>query len=133
LRTNHFIYNENINAAYLNTNKEWEQFGVQVGLRLENTNIKLEQRAVNQPSTNTYSYTQLFPSFAVQYHMTPIHDVGVTLSRRIERPNYQQLNPFRHYIDATTYKEGYPYLNPASFYSVELSHTFKQRFLTTIT
>jgi len=133
LRTNHFIYNENINAAYLNTNKEWEQFGVQVGLRLENTNIKLEQRAINQPSTNTYSYTQLFPSFAVQYHMTPIHDIGVTLSRRIERPNYQQLNPFRHYIDATTYREGYPYLNPASFYSVELSHTYKQRFLTTIT
>lgn len=133
LRTNHFIYTENINAAYLNGNKEWEEFGIQVGLRMENTNIKLEQRAATKPFNTSYSYTQLFPSLAMQYHLTPTHDLGVTFSRRIERPNYQQLNPFRHYIDATTYREGYPYINPASFYSVELSHTFKQKFLTTIT
>ncbi len=129
-RSNHFIYRENINAAYLNASKEWEKFGAQFGLRLENTNINFEQQASNQKFDTSYSYTQLFPSLAFQYHLNKINDIGVTLSRRIERPNYQQLNPFKYFIDKTTYREGYPRLQPASYYSVEISHTYKQRFVT---
>jgi hypothetical protein len=132
-RTNHFIYNENINAAYVNLNKDWKAFSAQLGLRLENTNIEFEQKATTQKFDTSYSYTQLFPSLAFQYHLDKINDIGLTLSRRIERPNYQQLNPFKYFIDRTTYREGYPRLNPASFYSVELSHTFKQKFITTFT
>jgi len=132
-RTNHFIYNENINAPYVNANKDWEKFGVQFGLRMENTNIKFEQKATVQKFDTAYSYTQLFPSLAVQYHVNPSNDLGLTLSRRIERPDYQQLNPFKYFVDKTTYREGYPRLNPASFYSVEISHIYKQRFVTTFT
>jgi hypothetical protein len=127
-RTNHFLYHENINAAYLNANKEWKKWATQVGLRLENTNANWEQRTTHQKYDT--GYTQLFPSVAVQYHALPKHDIGITLSRRIERPNYSQLNPFKFFIDKTTYREGYPYLFPASYYSVELSHTYKQRFIT---
>lgn len=132
-RTNHFVYNENINAAYLNANKSWEKLSAQLGVRMENTNIQFEQKVLTQKFDTSYSYTQLFPSLAVQYHLNEIHDLGITLSRRIERPNYQQLNPFKYFIDKTTYREGYPRLNPASFYSVELQHTYKQRFITTFT
>ncbi|HRO43173.1 MAG TPA: outer membrane beta-barrel protein [Flavipsychrobacter sp.] len=132
-RTNHFIYNENINAAYVNANKDWEKFSGQLGLRLENTNIHFEQKALTQTFDTSYSYTQLFPSFAFQYHLNKINDLGITLSRRIERPNYQQLNPFKYFIDKTTYREGYARLQPASFYSIELQHTYKQRFITTFT
>jgi hypothetical protein len=132
-RTNHFIYNENINAAYLNVNKEAKMFSAQLGVRIENTNIRFEQTAAMQKFDTSYSYTQLFPSLAFQYHLDKINDIGLTLSRRIERPNYQQLNPFKYFIDRTTYREGYPRLNPASFYSMELSHTYKQKFITTFT
>lgn len=132
-RTNHFIYNENINAAYLNVNKDAKMFSAQLGVRIENTNIKFEQTAAMQKFDTSYSYTQLFPSLAFQYHLDKINDIGLTLSRRIERPNYQQLNPFKYFIDRTTYREGYPRLNPASFYSMELSHTYKQKFITTFT
>ncbi len=127
-RTNHFIYNENINAAYINTNKEWKKWATQIGMRLENTNAKWEQRTTNQNFDT--SYTQLFPSIAAQYHVNQQNDLGLTLSRRIERPGYWQLNPFKYFIDKTTYREGYPYLYPASYYSAELSHTYKQRFIT---
>lgn len=127
-RTNHFIYHENINAAYINTGNEWKKWATQIGLRLENTNANWEQRTTHQKFDT--SYTQLFPSVAVQYHAHPQHDLGITLSRRIERPNYSQLNPFKYFIDKTTYREGYPYLYPASYYSAELSHTYKQRFIT---
>ena len=132
-RTNHFIYNENINAAYVNANKDWEAFSAQLGVRVEQTNIQFEQKAVSQRYDTSYSYTQLFPSLAVQYHLNKLTDIGLTLSRRIERPNYQQLNPFKYFIDKTTYREGYPRLNPASFYSVELQHIYKQKFITTFT
>ncbi len=130
-RSNHFIYDENINAAYLNLNKEWTGWSMQLGLRAENTNASWEQKTTNQQYDT--SYVQLFPSLAFQYHLNPKHGLGLTFSRRIERPNYQQLNPFKYFIDRTTYREGYPYLQPASFYSAELSHTFAQRFVTTFT
>lgn len=130
-RSNHFIYRENINAGYINYNKDWTKWSAQLGLRAENTNVEAEQVTFN--TTYYRNYTQLFPSFAVQRHLNTQHDLGVTLSRRIERPNYQQLNPFKFFIDKTTYREGYPYLNPALSYNVELSHTFKQRFITTLT
>lgn len=130
-RSNHFIYKENINAGYLTLNKEWTKWSTQLGLRVENTNAQWEQKTTNQQYDT--SYTQLFPSLAFQYHLTPKQDLGLTFSRRIERPNYQQLNPFKYFIDKTTYREGYPYLQPASFYSAELSHTFNQRFVTTFT
>ena len=130
-RSNHFVYNENINAGYITFSKDGTMFSTQLGARVENTNANWEQLTTNQKyDTN---YVQLFPSLAVQYHLSPKQDIGLTLSRRIERPNYEQLNPFKYFIDKTTYREGYPYLKPASFYSVELSHTFNQRFVTTFT
>lgn len=130
-RSNHFIYHENINAAYVNMSKDWSKWSTQIGLRAENTRITAEQLTLN--TSFDRNYTQLFPSIAVQRHLNPNNDLGITLSRRIERPNYQQLNPFKFFIDKTTYREGYPYLQPSTSYSAELSHTFKQRFVTTLT
>src|SRR5690606_3266961 len=92
-RSNHFVYRENINAGYVNYNKKWDKWSTQLGLRTENTNVEAEQ--VTLDSTYYTSYTQLFPSMAVQRSLNEKHDVGVTLSRRIQRPNYEQLNPFR--------------------------------------
>jgi hypothetical protein len=128
-RSNHFIYGENINAAYVNLNKDWEKWSTQVGLRAEQTSANWEQITTKQKFDT--SYTQIFPSLAVQRHINKNHDLGITLSRRIERPNYQQLNPFKFFVDKTTYREGYPYLKPGFFYGLELSHVYKQRIITT--
>lgn len=130
-RSNHFLYKENINAGYINLSKDAGKWSGQLGLRLENTNANWHQVTTGQKYDT--SYTQLFPSLALQYHLDAKQDLGITFSRRIERPNYQQLNPFKYFIDKTTYRAGYPYLQPASFYSVELSHTFNQKLVTTFT
>lgn len=129
-RSNHFIYKENINAGYVNMNKEWEKWSTQIGLRVENTNVTAEQ--ITLDSTYLTNYTQLFPSFAVQHAIDDKNDLGLTLSRRIQRPNYQQLNPFKYFIDNTTYRAGYPYLRPALTYAIEASHIFKKKFMTTL-
>ncbi len=129
-KTYHFIYNENINAAYVNFSKDWPKWSTQIGIRAEQTVAKGED--LTSDSTFRRNYIQPFPSLAVQRHITPDNDLGITLSRRIERPNYEQLNPFKFYLDPTTYKAGYPYLNPALSYAVELSYVYKQKFITTL-
>ncbi|MBX2905361.1 MAG: TonB-dependent receptor [Taibaiella sp.] len=131
-RTNYFIYHENINAAYLNFNKDWTKWSAQLGLRGEQTIADGHAKWPGGDSSFTRNYAQLFPSFAVQRHVNDNNDLGVTLSRRIERPNYDQLNPSAYYLDPTTYKAGDPYLRPALSYATELSYTYKQRLITTL-
>lgn len=130
-KSNHFLYDENINAAYVNANKKWTKLNVQLGLRLENTIAKGEQLS-EVPTDKKFdrNYTQLFPSAAMNYSLNKKHDLGVSVSRRINRPSYNQLNPFKNFLDPSTYAAGNPYLRPELSYSFELTHTFDQRFIT---
>lgn len=127
-RSNHFIYHENINALYVNASKDWTKWSVQLGLRVEQT-IADGHQLVND-SRFDRNYAQLFPNLAVTRHLNAQHDLGLTLSRRIDRPTYQQLNPFRNYLDPSSIHEGNPYLNPAFTYVAELSHIYMGRFIT---
>lgn len=129
-KSNHFIYEENINAVYANASKDWTKWSAQAGVRLEQSIAHGVQKVDN--SNFDKQYAQLFPSLALQRHINADNDLGLTLSRRIERPSYDQLNPFKFYLDPTSYKEGNPYLNPSLTYSVELSHTYKSKFVTAL-
>ena len=129
-KSNHFIYKENINAAYVNAAREFGKWSVQLGLRLENTNISGDQLADGRSFDD--SYTQLFPSALISYALHPKHSLDLNYSRRIQRPGYDQLNPFRFYIDHTTYKEGNPYLIAQTTHSFELTHAFNQKIFTTL-
>nr|WP_294905555.1 TonB-dependent receptor [uncultured Lacibacter sp.] len=122
-KTNHFYYDENINAAYANYKKEFKKFDLQIGLRAENTNVKTKQ--VKGNITWDSSYTQLFPSAFFNYKLKEDHTLGVSVSRRIDRPNYSQLNPFLFLIDVTTYSTGNPSLLPQFTWSYELNYTMK--------
>jgi hypothetical protein len=121
-RSNHFIYSENINAAYLNYSKEFKKLGIQLGLRAEHTNANGKQILTGQ--TFHRNYAQLFPSIFFDYKFNDKHGLNLSLSRRIDRPAYQQMNPFRKLIDATTYAEGNPYLLPQISYNSELTYSF---------
>jgi hypothetical protein len=129
-KSDHFIYYENINAAYVNASKDWKKYSAQFGLRAEQTIVSGLELITGE--TFEKKYVHLFPSFAVQDHLNADNDLGVTLSRRIERPGYDDLNPYKFFVDPSTYKVGNPYLNPALTYSGELSHVYKQRFITTL-
>jgi ferric enterobactin receptor len=109
-KTNHFRYNENITAAYITINKTIKKLSVQAGLRGEQTIAKGVQVIGNNDFKR--NYFQLFPSVFLKQTLSKTHDLSVSLSRRIDRPTYNQLNPFRAYIDATTYFSGNPSLFP---------------------
>lgn len=130
-RTNHFLYDENINAAYARASFEKGKWSWDLGLRAEQTIAKGDQRTTGEKFTR--EYTQLFPTFSILRHLNKVHDASVSLSRRIDRPAYQQLNPFKFYLDPTNFRTGNPFLRPALTWSVELTHTYKQKFVTSLT
>lgn len=127
-RTNHFIYKENINAAYINYIRQIKKWGIQAGLRAEQTNIETSSYAVKNAFADT-SYINLFPSLAVSWNANENNQLAVSYSRRLRRPNYDQLNPFEFYLDRYTKEAGNPYLKPQYSNNFELTHTFR-KFLT---
>lgn len=129
-RNNHFIYTENINAAYLNANKSFKKWDVQTGLRMENTNTKGVQTSDN--SVVKRSYVSLFPSVFVSYNASKKNTFTVSASRRLQRPNYQDLNPFTFFLDSLSYRQGNPYLAPQFSYNYELKHTYNNKLSTTL-
>lgn len=128
-RSNHFLYHENINAAYLNFSKPLsKKWSAQLGLRAENTNLKGNQLTTGEVFTR--NYTQLFPTAYIGFNPNEKNQFALSFGRRIARPDYEDLNPFYYFIDKYTYNVGNPYLNPQFSRNIELSHTFKG-FLTT--
>jgi hypothetical protein len=130
-RSNHFVYEENINAAYVNLSGSLTaKLSAQFGLRLENTNAKGDQVTTKQKFDRHYS--QLFPTAFLQYKINDKNNIGLNYGRRVRRPNYESLNPFIEFLDRYTYKQGNPNLSPQFSHNIELSHTFKNILTTTL-
>jgi len=122
-KTNHFLYDENNNAAYVNFKKNFKKWDMQLGLRAEQTNIKTYQE-IGKVGWDS-SYIQLFPTAFFNYKIKEDQTIGVSVSRRIDRPGYSQLNPFLFLIDVTTYATGNPGLLPQFTWAYELNYTIK--------
>jgi len=137
-RSNKFTYLEKINAAYANYNKQYKGFMVQVGVRVENSNVKgkstgLKQTSggyVNYDSSFDRNYTDFFPSAAITFNKNPMSQWGLSYSRRIDRPAYQDLNPFEFKLDEYTYQKGNTFLTPQYTNSFGISHTYKYTLTT---
>lgn len=135
-KTNFFDYKENINAAYVSLNKQLnKKWGVQAGLRFENTNLEGDQTDIDlnkRDSSFKRSYNGLFPTIYVSYSASEDNQFGVSFGRRIDRPSYEDLNPFMFFIDKYTYGAGNPFLKPQYSNNFELSHIFKGMLTTTL-
>ncbi len=111
-RTNDFIYDEQIAAGYVMTTARLQQWDVNAGLRVENTDVvsKLANATQKYPS----NYTNLFPSGHIGYSIFPQGKGTIMLSysRRIRRPSYKRLNPFASYNDNQNIRRGNPLLRP---------------------
>jgi hypothetical protein len=134
-KTNFFEYQENINAAYISLNKQLnKKWGVQAGLRYENTSYRGHQygNPVRGDSSFKRSYNSLFPTLYISYNADKNNVFSTNFGRRIDRPSYQNLNPFMFFIDKYTYGSGNPYLQPQFSYNAEVSHTYKGKLTTTL-
>ncbi|GAA0547415.1 TonB-dependent receptor [Chitinophaga japonensis] len=128
-QSDRFIYQENILAAYGTYKLEWKKIDLQAGLRLEKTIS--DANSLSLQSRIERSYLNLFPSLSADYKLSEDHKLGLSYSRRIERPGYNGLNPFLFFLDKYTYFRGNPYLRPEYTDNTELSYTFKQKYILT--
>jgi iron complex outermembrane receptor protein len=125
--SNRFKYRERTSAGYVNYQRQLGKLHVQAGLRVENTDYTGDLIA-NTPQNGDKveaNYTKLFPSAALTYKFNDKLGLNATYSRRIDRPSYQDLNPFEFKLDELTYQKGNPMLRPQFTNSFEISPTYQ--------
>ncbi len=136
-RSNSFTYKENVNAAYVNFQRQLSpKWSLQTGLRAEQTNstgvLTRADGVAQGDNTVKRSYFDLFPSAALTWTVNQKNTLNLTYSRRIDRPTYQDLNPFENKLDELTYEKGNAFLRPQYTNNIELTHTFAYMLNTTI-
>ncbi|MBI3139893.1 MAG: TonB-dependent receptor [Sphingobacteriales bacterium] len=137
-RSNEFDYRENINALYVNYSRQLKGKMIQLGARLEHTASKGSSYSLKADGTvNTSNpqllkrnYTDFFPSAAITFNKNPMNQWGISYSRRIDRPAYQDLNPFEFKLDEYTYLKGNTALRPQYTHIVTITNSYKYKLNT---
>jgi hypothetical protein len=130
--SNQFEYKENNQALYFSTTKKFanNKWEVQFGLRLENTQTIGYSLTINQQ--NKIDYSKLFPTSYITYTPNENNSFSLNYGKRINRPKYPLLNPFREYNNPYSYIEGNPFLQPSKSHNISFDHTFKNNLNTSI-
>lgn len=121
-RSNQFIYKEDINAAYVNFSASFKKLEIMAGLRAEHTISD-----GNSPTTGQHlqrQYLQFFPSIFITHKINEKNAISYSYSRRINRPDYENLNPFVFYLDQYTYQSGNPFLQPEIAHNADVTYTY---------
>ncbi|MBE9464677.1 TonB-dependent receptor domain-containing protein [Dyadobacter subterraneus] len=118
--TNDFLYEERINAAYGIVGNKTKKLSYQAGLRAEWTGVTTTLKQTNDVNKRTYA--NLFPSVHVSYDLPRQNALQLSFSRRVRRPQYNDLSPFMTYSDNRNYFSGNPDLNPEFTNAFEIGH-----------
>lgn len=129
-KSNVFEYNEKNYATYVSLEREFsEKWTVKAGLRYEYSMVNGNSLNSNQTTTN--SYGQLFPTAYVTYKSNENNTFSINYSKRINRPGFRAINPYRWYINVNSYFTGNPVLKPSINHNFELSYIYKGKLSTT--
>lgn len=123
-KSNDFSYREAIQAAYSELSVQKYGLNIQAGLRAELTGSK--GISPGQDNTVKRTYLDFFPHISINRELSPADEISFSYSRRIDRPDYQSLNPFSYFADLFTYSVGNPFLNPQYTSAFELSYNLKK-------
>jgi len=118
---NHFNYNENIQSIYSTFASEWGKSSLQIGLRAEKVFTTSEQLTQNQKVEN--DYVSIFPTLHYSMKLPKKNEIQFSYSRRVNRPSFHDLNPFKDYSNPLIISEGNPYLTPEYINSFEINHS----------
>lgn len=121
--SDNFLYDEEIFAGYLSLSKDWEKWSIKAGLRGEQTSRKGTSLSLGQ--TNDRSFFDLFPSFYLMHSISDSHSFTFDYGRRIARPRYESLNPFRYYLNENNFNAGNPDLRSSRSHNFNLNYTYK--------
>ena len=133
-RSNRFLYSENVNAGYINYSAKKEKLGINLGLRVEQTNSEGDLRAM-KPADNENvkrTYIDFFPSGGLSYQVNEKNTFQLNYSRRLQRPDYSDLNPFEFRLDELTFQKGNPFLNPQYAHNIQFTHSYNYMLNTSL-
>lgn len=122
-KSNRFIYDEAVHAFYATYERSFGDFGFMGGVRAEGSFIK--SNLVTMDSTITNNYFSLFPTIHLTYQLSPASELRLSYSKRVRRPEGDDLNPFPEYRDPRNITSGNPKLKPEYVHSVELGCKFE--------
>ncbi|MCB0699945.1 MAG: TonB-dependent receptor [Chitinophagales bacterium] len=129
-RSNHFLYDEQISAAYVSGTGKKGKWSGQAGLRAEHTHQNGHEQT--QDKRFERNYTSVFPTAYVSYKADDKNTFECNYSRRIKRPFYRELNPFTKVNNQYSASIGNPYLQPMFTHNMELKHNYRGKLITTI-
>ncbi len=131
-RSNHFLYDEKISALYASADAEKGKWHWQAGLRYEFTDYRAHQlgNALVKEAAFRKNYGSLFPTAFLSYNADSNNVITVRAGRRIDRPPFQNLNPFLTTLNKYTYEAGNPFIRPQYTWNFALAHTWKQKLTT---
>ncbi len=121
-----FVYDEGVGAAYVSLSRNWEPWSVKLGLRAEHTEVRARSETLDQITRQ--SYFELFPNVFLGYDMGKDNSLNFSYNRKLTRPNYQDLNPFRFFINENNYDQGNPNLVPNFSHNFNLNLTLNNTF-----
>lgn len=132
IKSNRFEYDEKVTAGYINYNTQLSQkIGMAAGVRVEHTKsdgvLTPYDSSLQEPPVDQ-SYTDLFPTVGLTYQAAPMHAFNLNYGRRINRPDYNVLNPFREQLSELSFSRGNPFLKPEIVNNVELGYTYAYRY-----
>ncbi len=128
--SNHFIYTEKVGAIYFSGNREWKTITAYAGLRVEHTNSVGD--LVDKDIVTKRRYADFFPFISFDKILNKNHKINLSVSRRINRPVYNNLNPSRYFFDKYSYYEGNPNLKPEYTWTAALQYSFKNAYSVTL-
>lgn len=131
-RSNHFLYDENISAAYASVDAKKGKWHWQTGLRYEYTTFNANQLGNAEIKDSAFSkkYGSFFPTAFLSFEADSNHTFTFRIGRRIDRPPFQFLNPFLRTLNKYTYEGGNPFITPQYTWNFALAHTYKQMLTT---
>ncbi len=129
-KTNHFIYRENILAAYMSLGKTLNKWGFQGGLRVEQTNTTGD--LVTKQIVDHRNYFNIFPTAAVTYDPSENHSFSFSYRKSIQRFQFDVVNPFIAYQSQYSYYQGNPAIRASIAHNFEISHAFKNQLFSSI-
>ena len=109
--SNVLLFEQNINALYTQYGKKINKFSYLLGLRMENTNIIIDQKTTSDFKEK--KYTNFFPTVNLSYEFSEEENITLGFSRRIRRPRSWSLNPFPSRSSVTFFRQGNPDLDPS--------------------
>ena len=124
-----FRFDENIYALYADFSKDLtEKLSFKSGLRVEHTLTKGKNRFINNSLQNKEEYTRFFPTLYFGYKLNPEHQFNFSISSRISRPSFRNINPFVLYTGKYSTVSGKADLKPSYVYKINLGYTLKGNF-----